>query len=76
MISNVKARILIKALEKDGFELKRTSGSHRVYKHQDGRRIVVAYHHLGETIPSGTLASIITEAGWSDEDLIHLGLKK
>jgi len=31
MISNVKARILIKALEQDSFELKRTSGSHRVY---------------------------------------------
>ena len=75
MISNVKARILIKALEKDGFELRRTSGSHRVYKHQDGKRIVVAYHHLGETIPSGTLASIITEAEWSDEDLTRLGMK-
>jgi len=76
MISNIKARILVKALERDGFELKRTSSSHKVYKYKDGRRIVVAYHHLGETIPLGTLSSIIMEAGWSDEDLIHLSLKK
>ena len=76
MSNNIKARALIKALEQDGFELRRTSGSHRVYKHKDGRRIVVAYHHLSETIPLGTLYSIIEEAGWSDEDLIRLGLKK
>ena len=76
MITNIKAKAIIKALEKDGFEFKRTSGSHHVYKHQDGRRVVVAYHHLGETIPLGTLASIIEDAEWSDEDLIRLRLKK
>ncbi len=76
MIRNIKAKDLIKALEKDGFEFKRASGSHHVYKHQDGRRVIVAYHHLGETIPIGTLLSIIDDAGWSNEDLIRLGLKK
>jgi len=76
MINNIKARTLIKALEQDGFILKRTSGSHRIYKHKNGRRAVIAYHHLGETIPLGSLSSIIKDTGWSDEDLIRLGIKK
>jgi len=76
MITNIKGKAIIKALEKDGFEFKLTSGSHHVYKHQDGRRVVVAYHHPGEKIPPGTLASIIDDAGWPDQDLIRLRLKK
>ena len=70
----ITARQLIKALHEDGFELKRTRGSHRIYRHPDGRRIVVAYHRLGDTFPIGTLKAMIRDAGWSDDDLRRLGL--
>jgi hypothetical protein len=40
----------------------------------DGRRVVVAYHQLGDTFPIGTLRAMITDAGWQDEDLRRLKL--
>lgn len=52
----------------------RVSGSHRIYRQSDGRRVVVAYHSLGETFPIGTLRAMITDANWTEEDLNRLGL--
>jgi predicted RNA binding protein YcfA (HicA-like mRNA interferase family) len=76
MIKNINARVLIRTLHADGFEIIQQSGSHRVFKHKDGRRIVIAYHHLGETIPIGTLKAIIDSTEWCEKDLIRLKLKK
>ena len=70
----VSARRLIRALAADGFALQRVSGSHRIYRHADGRRVVVAYHGLNETFPIGTLRAMIEDAGWQDDDLQRLGL--
>ena len=72
----VTARQLIRALQTDGFVWKRTSGSHRIYRHADGRRVVVAYHHPGDTFPLGTLQAMLGDAGWSDADLARLGLSR
>ena len=69
----VTARTFIRALHEDGFELTRTRGSHRIYRHPDGRRVVVAYHRLGESFPIGTLGAMIADVGWSEEDLKRLG---
>ena len=49
------ARRFIRALESDGFALQRVRGSHRIYRHADERRVVVAYHALNDTFPIGTL---------------------
>ena len=54
----VTARRLIAALHQDGFELSRTRGSHRIYRHPDGRRVVVAYHGIDATFPRGTLGGM------------------
>ncbi|MBI2910974.1 MAG: type II toxin-antitoxin system HicA family toxin [Chloroflexi bacterium] len=70
----VTARRLISALQQDGFELRRVRSSHRIFRHADGRRVVVAYHHLGDTFPLGTLRAMIADAGWNTEDLERLGL--
>lgn len=70
----VSARRFVRALHADGFVLQRVRGSHRIYRHADGRRIVVAYHQLGDTFPVGTLRAMISDAGWQDEDLRRLGL--
>jgi predicted RNA binding protein YcfA (HicA-like mRNA interferase family) len=70
----LQARRFVRALEADGFALRRVRGSHRIYKHPDGRRVVVAYHSLSDSFPLGTLSAMIQDAGWQDEDLQRLGL--
>ena len=70
----VTARQLIKALQADGFQLARTRGSHRIYRHPDGRLMVIAYHALGDTFPIGTLKGMLADIGWTEEDLRRLGL--
>ncbi len=70
----LSARQFVRALEADGFILQRVRGSHRIYRHSDGRRVVVAYHALSDTFPVGTLRGMISDAGWADEDLQRLGL--
>jgi len=69
----VTARLFIRALQSDGFSLRRVQGSHRIYRHPDGRRVVVAYHSLSDTFPVGTLKAMIADAGWVEEDLRRLG---
>jgi predicted RNA binding protein YcfA (HicA-like mRNA interferase family) len=70
----LSARALVKALHSDGFRLVRTRGSHHMYRHPDGRRVVVAYHRLRDTFPVGMLKAMIADIGWSEEDLRRLGL--
>ena len=72
----VTAREFIRAIRADGFQLTRTRGSHRIYRHADGRRVVVAYHRLGDTFPIGTIRAMIADIGWSESDLRRLGLAR
>jgi len=72
----ITARELIRALQQDEFQLARIRGSHRIYRHDDGRRVVVAYHTLSDTFPIGTLKGMIADIGWSDDDLKRLGLAR
>ena len=73
-LKNTPIRDLIRALEKDGFQYTRRKGSQRVYRHPDGRRVVVHYHHAKDTLPSGTLRSFIQGTKWDEADLKHLNL--
>ena len=75
-LRNVPVRKLIRALERDGFVYRRAKGSQRVYRHPDGRRAVIHYHHGGDTLPVGTLKQIIDATRWTEEDLRRLGLIK
>jgi mRNA interferase HicA len=70
----ITAREFIRALHDDSFTLQRTRGSHHIYRHPDGRRIVVAYHRLSDTFPVGTLQAMIADAGWVEDDLKRLGV--
>ncbi|MBI4909182.1 MAG: type II toxin-antitoxin system HicA family toxin [Acidobacteria bacterium] len=76
LLRGVTARALIRALHSDGFELKRIRGSHRIYRHPDGRRAVVSYHGLSDTFPIGTLRGIIDDIGWTTADLERLHLAR
>jgi predicted RNA binding protein YcfA (HicA-like mRNA interferase family) len=75
-LRNVPVRKLIRALERDGFVYRRAKGSQRVYRHADGRRVVIHYHHGGDTLPIGTLSQIIDATRWTETDFRRLGLVK
>jgi len=76
-IRNLTAREFIRALERDGFALRRQTGSHRHYVHEDGRRTTVSIHRLSDTFPVKTLRSMIErQAQWSEADLIRHGILK
>ena len=65
----IKPKKLIKKLEKLGFKLQRTMGSHMIFKHPEtGNRANVPFH-LKE-IPKGTLSAILRESGISKEEIL------
>ncbi len=59
-LSDLPVRKVTRALESLGFQHTRTKGSHAVYRHTDGRTVIVPMHG---TVKRGTLASIIRQAG-------------
>lgn len=70
-LPRVSATEVIKVLEKIGFALSRQSGSHKIYKNAEGRRVTVPYH--GSTILKlKTFKSILNDAGLTVEEFIKL----
>ena len=49
-------------MEKDGWYLARTRGSHRQYKHPYKKGLVTISGHLNDDIAKGTLKSILKQA--------------
>ena len=73
-LRGITARELTRALIRDGFDLRRQTGSHQHYRHPDGRKVMVAFHRSGETFPMDTLRKMIRGARWTRADLTRLGL--
>jgi predicted RNA binding protein YcfA (HicA-like mRNA interferase family) len=65
----VKPRDIVKFLERNGFVLDHTSGSHYIYYHPSSKRRAVVPQH-NRDIPKGTLISLLKEAGFTREALI------
>lgn len=64
-------RDVIRILERRGFILDRTKGSHHIYFHPDTKqRAVVPVHR--RDLPQGTLLSILKQAGIEREELDEL----
>lgn len=63
----VKARKLLKALQKLGFFKHHQVGSHIQLKHPDGRRTTIPYHPSQE-IRRGTLKAIIEDLDMTVEE--------
>ena len=57
----VRARDIIRFLEYLGFEQVRQKGSHRFFRHRDGRTATVP-EHRGEDLGRGILAKILRDA--------------
>jgi len=67
-LAAIRPDTIIKILEKHGFVLDHSSGSHRIYYHsQNKKRVIVPYHK--KDIPRGTLLSILKSAGIKKEEL-------
>ncbi len=71
-LPRVSARQLVRALEKQGFVLARSKGSHRIYRHPGTSKRVTVPYHEGRTVPPGTLANILREAGMDRDELRDL----
>ncbi len=68
----LRAREVVRALERAGFERWRQRGSHlTLYRVIDGRALTVPIH-FRKTVPKGTLHAIIKQAGLTVEDFLDL----
>ncbi|KKU46966.1 MAG: hypothetical protein UX62_C0002G0021 [Microgenomates group bacterium GW2011_GWA2_46_7] len=63
---------LIKILKKQGFVLKRSSGSHHTYFHSGTHRLVTIPVHRGKDLGRGITKVIISDAGFTEKEFIKL----
>ena len=68
--SDVKAKDVIRVLEKLGFNKYKGKGSHIRFKHSDGRWTQVAVHP--KPVPLGTLKKILRQAEVTQEEFLEL----
>lgn len=64
---SVKPKRFVRALERFGFSFDRQRGSHAIFRHSDGRIVVVPMH--SSDIPFGTLRGILKDMRISVEEL-------
>lgn len=62
---------VIRVLEKIGFTLVRQSGSHKIYRNSEGRRVTIPYHDT-EILKIKTLKNILNDANLKVEEFINL----
>ncbi len=67
----VSAKELENILLKLGFEIARQKGSHRFYKHSDGRYTTIP-HHPGEDISRPLIRAILREIELDVDEYIRL----
>ena len=70
-LPRVTADKVIRVLERIGFFLARQSGSHKIYKNREGKRVTVPYHS-GKTLHPKVLKSILRDANLSVEEFLKL----
>jgi predicted RNA binding protein YcfA (HicA-like mRNA interferase family) len=70
-LPRVKGKDIVRALQKAGFHVARTRGSHVFLKHPDGRATAVPVHS-GETIGTGLMAAILRDIEMSTEEFSNL----
>jgi predicted RNA binding protein YcfA (HicA-like mRNA interferase family) len=61
----------VRVLERVGFLLARQSGSHKIYKNKEGKRVTVPYHR-GRTLHPKVLQSILRDANLTVEGFKEL----
>lgn len=66
----VTAKTIIQFLNHSGFELTRQKGSHKFFKHPDGRTATVP-DHPGEDLGRGILRKILNDIEVTREDFLN-----
>lgn len=69
-IPPLTSRKVIAILEKKGFTLVRTKGSHHIFRNEETGRHVTIPLHPGD-LPQGTLQEIVRQAGLSRDDILN-----
>jgi predicted RNA binding protein YcfA (HicA-like mRNA interferase family) len=59
----MKVKEVIKLIEQDGWQQIRMRGSHRQFRHSIKAGLVTVSGKLSADMPSGTLASVLKQAG-------------
>jgi len=72
LLPHLRARQVIKILEKIGFEVDRQKGSHIVMINKINKRVTVVPDHRGKTIKKSLLMEIIKQAGLDIKDFLDL----
>jgi predicted RNA binding protein YcfA (HicA-like mRNA interferase family) len=65
----LKPKVVIKALERNGFQIRRVTGSHYILK-KEKQIATIPYHN--RDLKRGTLVSIIRQAGFTIEEFLDL----
>jgi predicted RNA binding protein YcfA (HicA-like mRNA interferase family) len=69
----LRAREVVRVLEKAGFVRWRQKGSHLTLYRASDRRALTVPTHFFKTVPKGTLHAIIKQAGLTIEEFLNLG---
>lgn len=67
-VPSVSGERVVRALEKAGFVKVRTTGSHHIMRHPDGRGTTVPVH-AGRDLAKGTLRGILADTGLTVDEL-------
>jgi predicted RNA binding protein YcfA (HicA-like mRNA interferase family) len=68
-LSRLTAADIIRIVQKKGFYLARQSGSHKIYKNEDGIRLTIPFHK-GKILHPKIIKSIVKDAKIDREDLL------
>ncbi|MCX5896422.1 MAG: type II toxin-antitoxin system HicA family toxin [Proteobacteria bacterium] len=67
-LPSLTSQDIIKILERNGFVLDRTKGSHYIYYHPEKKKRVVVPFHRAD-LPRGTVLEILKQAGLDKEQI-------
>ena len=70
-LPQVTSQKVIKIFAKLGFIERRQSGSHKVFRHPENKRIVIVPVHGGSILKKGTLNNIIKQSGLTRDEFIE-----
>jgi predicted RNA binding protein YcfA (HicA-like mRNA interferase family) len=74
-LPRITGKEIVAALQKAGFKVVRTKGSHYFLRHDDGKTTVVPVH-AGETIGPGLFSKILRDCEMNREQIESLLQKK
>ncbi|MGB7414027.1 MAG: type II toxin-antitoxin system HicA family toxin [Thermosynechococcaceae cyanobacterium] len=68
-MKSISGKALCKVVERNGWNLKRVTGSHHIYAKKSIKAILSIPVHSNRDIPIGTLKGILKDAGLTEQDI-------